>query len=274
MTQPTEKYIHGYDEWTRRWMSARTVDTDLPFLLPHLRPGIRVLDCGCGPGSITVGLARTVAPGEVVGLDIEARQLATARALADESGISNVRFEQGSVYELPFADGTFDVVVAHFVLEHVSDPARCLREMKRVLAPGGLAAVKDPYYPAFTWRPSLPEVTRSWELIRRAQERQGGSLAYSADLRSLLLEAGFARAEAEAVARTVISHQTSSVDPFAIMRHQLEDQGLRQTVVECGWASEGELNELSQALGRLGGRDDLFGFVVWVQALGWTPAAS
>lgn len=265
-----EKYIHGYDEWTRRWMAARTAGTELTFLLPHLRPGLRLLDCGCGPGSITVGLAQAVAPGgEVVGLDLEPRQLETARAFAAENEVTNVTFEQGSVYALPYDDASFDAAVAHFVIEHVSEPLRALKEIRRVLKPGGIAAVKDPFYPAFTWRPSLPEVVRAWELIRRAHRHSGGSEAYAADLRTLLLEAGFARTEAEAVARTVISHRSGPDEPFSIMQHQLRESGFRETVVKEGWATESELDELDQALGRLGQHPDLFGFVVWVQALAW-----
>ncbi|HEX6487712.1 MAG TPA: methyltransferase domain-containing protein [Candidatus Dormibacteraeota bacterium] len=268
-TERSEKYIHGYDEWTRRWMQTRTAEAELGFLLPHLRPGMRLLDCGCGPGSITVGLAEAVAPGDVVGLDIEPRQLETARVYAAERGAANLTFELGSVYELPFDDATFDAAVAHFVIEHVSDPLRALRELRRVLKPGGVLAVKDPYYPAFTWRPNLPEIQRAWELIARVREHNGSSETYSVDLRTLLLEAGFARTEAEAVARTVVSHFTGPQQPYAIMLNQLREPSLRSTVIEQGWADATELDGLDEALGRLGDRPDLFGFVVWVQALAW-----
>src|SRR5260370_28125306 len=120
-----EHYVHGYEEWTRRWMTTRTAERELAFLMPHLAPGRRVLDCGCGPGSITVGLARAVMPADVIGIDIEPRQLETARSLAAEGSIGNVRFEEGSIYEIPSPDASFDVAVAHFVIEHVSDPGPC-----------------------------------------------------------------------------------------------------------------------------------------------------
>lgn len=268
----TERYIHGYDEWARRWMAARTAESELAFLLPHLRPGMELLDCGCGPGSITVGLAAAVAPGgRVVGLDIEEKQLEIARAFASERGVTNLSLQQGSIYELPFADARFDAAVAHFVVEHVADPLRALKEVRRVLRPGGVAAIKDPYYPAFTWRPAIPEVARPWELIQRVRRHLGSSESYSADLRSVLLEAGFARTEAEAVARTVLG-RSDGPEPFAIMQNQLREEGFRRTVMERGWADEADLANLAAGLASVAGRPDLFGFVVWVQALAWVDA--
>src|ERR1700704_476217 len=81
-----EVYTHGYGGRAQEWMSQRRAAEAADFILPHLRPGMRVLDCGCGPGSITVDLATAVAPGEVIGIDIEQSQLDTARALAAERG--------------------------------------------------------------------------------------------------------------------------------------------------------------------------------------------
>src|SRR5688572_8059537 len=71
-------------------MAARTVTRDAAFLLPYLHPGMELLDAGCGPGSITVGLAEVVAPGGVVGVDLQAAQVEQARTLAAERGVTNV----------------------------------------------------------------------------------------------------------------------------------------------------------------------------------------
>src|SRR6476660_7491840 len=84
---PGEAYTHGYGEQPHRVMSQRTVAVDAAFLLPHLRPGMRLLDCGCGPGSITVGLAQHLTPGEVVGMDIGVVQVEAAHALAASAGV-------------------------------------------------------------------------------------------------------------------------------------------------------------------------------------------
>jgi ubiquinone/menaquinone biosynthesis C-methylase UbiE len=76
-------------------LAGRSVEVNAGFLLPHLRAGMHVLDCGCGPGSITLGLAVAVAPGEVVGIDIEPSQIDLARTRAEQQGCSNVRFDVG-----------------------------------------------------------------------------------------------------------------------------------------------------------------------------------
>ena len=266
----SERYLHGYEEWTREWMSQRTAARELAFAMPHLRPGMQVLDCGCGPGSITIGVAEAVAPGQVTGLDVEPRQIEAARALARERGVGNIRFESGSIYELPFPDASFDAAVAHFVIEHVREPIRALREMRRVLKPGGFAAIKDPYYPGFTFRPRVHAIERFEELMAKSQAHLGASSAYSADLRACLLEAGFARTWAEAGTETPAGDDDAPPMLTFVMQHQLRERAFRDTVLAQGWATEAELDDLAQEVVGLAERRDLFGFVVFVKALGWT----
>src|SRR5215207_5414518 len=103
-TTPTREAYSGDAPAVDAELATRTVAREAAFLLPHLRPGMRLLDVGCGPGSITVGLAAVLAPGEVVGLDLRPEPLAQARAEASRRGIANVRFEVGSAYALPFPD--------------------------------------------------------------------------------------------------------------------------------------------------------------------------
>ena len=267
-----ERYVHGYEDWTREWMAQRTATRELGFLLPYLSPGLTVLDAGCGPGSITAGLAEIVAPGDVVGMDIEPRQLAAAQRLAAERGIGNVRFEQGSVYALPFPDATFDVAVAHFVIEHVSEPLRALRELRRVLRPGGVVAIKDPYYPAFTFRPETAELRRFMELSELVRRHNGASDRYAADLRAYLRDAGFARTEATGGVENVAGSAASSAGLAMMLEHQVREAAFRETVLEQGWAAEAELDAISSASRSLASRDDLFGFFVYVCALGWVDA--
>jgi ubiquinone/menaquinone biosynthesis C-methylase UbiE len=88
-------------------------------------------------------VAALVAPGEVVGVDREPGQVDLARRRAGERGLVNARFAAGSLYALPFPDAAFDAAYAHTVLQHVREPLRALREIRRVLKPGGLLGLRD-----------------------------------------------------------------------------------------------------------------------------------
>lgn len=108
-------------------------------------PGERVLDVGCGSGAVTRTLARRVAPsGQAIGVDASPAVLKVARELAADAGVGNVvEFKQGDCRSLPFADASFDAVVAATTLSHVPDLARALAEMVRVTRPSGRVGVFD-----------------------------------------------------------------------------------------------------------------------------------
>ena len=146
-------YTHGHHASVLRSHQWRTVDNSAAYLRPLLEPGQRLLDVGCGPGTITADLAARVAPGEVVGVDTSAKVLELARAAAAAAGVTNVAFRTGDATSLPFEDDSFDVVHAHQVLQHLTDPVAALREMRRVTRPGGVVAVRDADYAAMTWYP-------------------------------------------------------------------------------------------------------------------------
>jgi ubiquinone/menaquinone biosynthesis C-methylase UbiE len=168
---PDTTYTHGHDDGVLRSHRWRTAANSAVYLSPHLAPGRTVLDVGCGPGTLTCDLARAVAPGRVVGIDAAADVVEAARADAAVSGPDNVTFEVADLFALPFADGSFDVVHAHQVLQHVADPVAALVEMRRVCRPGGRVAARDADYPTFTFWPPEPEVDRAiaayGELTRR-----------------------------------------------------------------------------------------------------------
>jgi SAM-dependent methyltransferase len=123
--------------------ATRTAASMVGFFLPYLCPGMRVLDCGCGPGSITVGLAEHVAPGEVIGIDLDPTHIALAQRCAADTGRANVRFARADIYTLPFPDATFDAVFCQSLLSHLREPAQALREIRRILQPAGLLGARE-----------------------------------------------------------------------------------------------------------------------------------
>src|SRR5437016_6053020 len=157
-------YTHGHHESVLRSHRWRTVDNSAAYAASYFVAGASVLDVGCGPGTITLDIARRVAPGKVIGIDASADVIAQAQR--DAAEVENVEFATGDIYALDFADASFDVVHAHQVLQHVPDPVGALREMRRVCKPDGVVAARDGDYGAYRWYPDEPEIDRWLELYR------------------------------------------------------------------------------------------------------------
>lgn len=183
------RYTHGHAESVLRSHRWRTAENSAGYLLPRLRPGMRLLDVGCGPGTLTADLAELVAPGPVVGVDGSASVLEQAPAVPAGADLS---FRQGDAYALAFESGSFDVVHAHQLLQHLGDPVAALREMRRVCAPGGVVAVRDSDYAGFTWWPEEPAIDRWLELYRRAARANGAEPDAGRRVLSWARDAGFA----------------------------------------------------------------------------------
>lgn len=170
----TATYTHGHHEAVLRSHTWRTAANSAAYLLAELPPHARVLDIGCGPGTITADLAALVPEGHVTGLDSAPGVLEHARETAAGRGVGNVAFETGDVHALEYPDGAFDVVHAHQVLQHVGDPVGALREMRRVCAPGGLVAARDADYGAMFWYPEVEGLLAWRGLYRRVARANGG----------------------------------------------------------------------------------------------------
>jgi ubiquinone/menaquinone biosynthesis C-methylase UbiE len=188
---PSDRYTHGHHESVLRSHTWRTAENSAGFLLSHLRSGQSVLDVGCGPGTISADIARLVAPGRVTGIDLSLEVIELARRSAEETNAANLSFLVADVYDLQFADSSFDVVYAHQVLQHLSDPVRALGEMRRVLVPGGLVAVRDADYGKFTWSPSDPRLERWMSLYHDITRRNGAEADAGRYLEGWVREADF-----------------------------------------------------------------------------------
>ena len=166
-------YTHGHAEPVLRSHRWRTAANSAAHLLPHLGAGMRLLDVGSGAGTITADLAGLVAPGRVTALEATEDALAHTRAGLAERGVE-ADLVVGDAHDLPFPDDAFDVVHAHQVLQHLADPVLALREMRRVCRPGGVLAVRDADYGAFTWWPQEPGLDTWLDVYRRTARANGG----------------------------------------------------------------------------------------------------
>src|SRR5437867_8482705 len=109
-------YTHGHHESVLRSHTWRTAENSAGYLLPHLRPGLSLLDIGAGPGTITADLAALVSPGRVTAVEVTEAALSLARTEADRRGQENIDFVVADVHALDLPGGSFDVVHAHQVL--------------------------------------------------------------------------------------------------------------------------------------------------------------
>jgi SAM-dependent methyltransferase len=184
-------YAPGFTDDVRGMLDARRADEHAAFLLEHLSSGDRVLDAGCGPGAITLGLAQAVGPhGLVVGVDAEPSQVEAARRAAHAAGVVNVRFEVGRAESLARPDAAFDAALAHGLIEHLAEPLTAVRELRRVVRPGGLVALCSSDWSGARVEPSTPDVVTALAAHRELRREAGGDPDAGARLATLAHEAG------------------------------------------------------------------------------------
>jgi ubiquinone/menaquinone biosynthesis C-methylase UbiE len=239
-------YTHGYAETILRSYDRRTAENSAGHLLAHLREGQRLLDVGCGPGTITADLAQRVAPGQVTGLDAEEAMTVRAATVARERGLTNVDFVVGDVHAMRFADATFDVVHAHQVLQHVTDPVGALREMRRVCRPGGYVAARDGDYAAFTWYPENPGMDEWRALYRAVARHNGGEPDAGRRLLHWAREAGFSEITPGAA---VVCHATPEARAAwgGMWAERVVATRIAEQAVESGLSTRDDLERMSRA---------------------------
>jgi len=185
------QYGMGYSDAFVKMLKKRTIETHAPFLIPYLKPGMKLLDCGCGPGSMTISLAKYAKNGQVVGVDIEDSQLEIARLDAKEAGIKNVVFQQASVLELPFADNTFDIVFSQGLLSHLQDPIIAVLEQKRVTKAGGIVVARTMYSSGIVYYPKNLLLEEASKFNFQPIQDNGGDPDLGIKLGELFRKAGF-----------------------------------------------------------------------------------
>lgn len=188
-----------------------------------------MLDVGCGPGAISVGLARAVAPGDLVGVDVEQSQVDLANAAAREAGQTNAGFQVADGTHLPFPNEHFDVAHFHAVLTYLPDTTTALAEVMRVLKPGGIVGAREYMSDSCFVEPNLGDLTRVHAMFRDLLIANGGHPQMGRELGVRFNEAGFIGIETgasfepakglgpfirPAIAEQAISHGIASRDDF------------------------------------------------------------
>lgn len=271
--EQTEEYTHGYcseqaKQQMREFLMQRTAGREAAFLLPHLCSNMRLLDCGCGPGTLTLSLAEVVAPGQVVGIDIDESEIENARTLAAQRDTTNVQFEVANICELPFPDHSFDAVFAHTVLQHLREPVKALTEIRRVLKSGGIVGVREEDQESNIYTPPDVALDKAIELFLKVWKHQGGDPFVARRHRALLREAGFARIVASASAEYWGTPEATRAfgELFASI---FEDPHFTEPLMAQGWADNVTLEKIAHAWRAWSEHPDAYFARVCCEAVGW-----
>ncbi len=273
-TDAASPYAMGYTEEFLGMLKRRNAARVASHFLPHLQPGMKVLDFGCGPGSISIGLADAVAPaGTLHGVDLEASQIDMATAAAKAGGHGNATFRVASVTDLPFDDATFDAAHGHAVLMHVPERDAALAELMRVLKPGGILSSRDMVCASNFFSPDPDgHLTRATTVFMKLLAANGGDPNLGRRLKGVLMAAGFSDVEA-----------TASFEPFAndddrafladFVRGWFLSPGMKGPAVELGLATEDEFNAWDEAVDAWCGHPGAFATFAWGEAVARRPSA-
>jgi SAM-dependent methyltransferase len=232
---------------------------------------MRLLDVGCGPGTITVDLAARVAPGPVIGIDREPSVIAEAqRLLAPDA---QIEFRSGDVYALEFPDASFDVVHAHQVLQHLTEPVAALVELRRVLRPGGILAVRDSDYGGFVWAPADPLLDRWIALYHDVCRHNGADADAGRHLLGWARAAGFAEIEPSSSTWTFADPDTRSWWG-SLWADRVTSSAFADQAVSYGLSTPAELKEIAAAWRGWAEHDDAFFAVLHAEMIARAPVCS
>jgi ubiquinone/menaquinone biosynthesis C-methylase UbiE len=253
-------YIDGTEPSEQERLAGLNRMTNRAFLeFLSVRPATHVLEVGSGLGLLAAEVASTAAEVHVVGLEQSPEQIAAAVTH------SNVRYVQGDAHRLEFADGSFDLVFARYLLEHVSDPAKVLREMRRVACQGGRVAACENDVTLLRLDPARPTFERVWTALQQHQRDLGGDSQIGRRLYRLFRTAGFTAIELSVQPEV---HWYASVGFASWIQNLIGNvQSARRGLIESRLCSQAQVDDSIAELTRLAQTDDASSHAVWNRAM-------
>ena len=268
MKDAQDVYTHGHHASVLRSHSWRTVENSSSYMLNLLEPGQDLLDVGCGPGTITIGLANRVFPGKVIGIDTSDEVLSCARQEAASYELDNIEFKNQNVYSLEYDDESFDVIHVHQVLQHLAQPVRALEQMRRLLRPNGFLAVRESDFGAFTWSPPDPLLDRWLELYYQVTNKNGADANAGRSLLAWVHAAGFSTTNVSGSTWTFADNDSRSWWG-GLWAERMIRSDLASQACDYGFSSPSELQSISNAFKKWSNSPDGYFSVFSTEVIAW-----
>jgi len=220
----TDGYAPGWAADAVGMMTARSAPDRAEFALGMLSNGDRVIDVGCGPGTITAGLARAIgSTGRAIGVDAQLSQIQAATAAAPESAA----FAVASAYALPLADQSVDMYFSHALYEHLSRPDKALAEARRVMRDGGILAVAASDWSRAEFSPRTDDVSEAMSGHYRLRREAGGDPFAGGQLAAWARAAGFIGITEHTRMRVDLGYRELAAYVATRLENRLDDPQLR-----------------------------------------------
>ena len=269
-TGSTPDYTMGYSEEYLRFLTRERSQQTISFLTPRLRPGLRLLDVGCGPGQVTAALAEAVAPGRTWGIDMEPSQVARARACARRRSCGQASFEVADAAQLPFDDGSFDVVTSCDLLAYVPEPSAALSEARRVLKPGGILFCHEMIIDSSFAYPDHEVLERGWQIFADLLQADDGHPQMGKELSRRLQDSGFADIQLSMTFETYAeAHEFDSF--FHLVKDWFLSPEIAGPAQQYGVGEEAELQRLSEQMDIWRATRGAFAAIAFGQAIAVKP---
>lgn len=252
-------YIHGYDprENIRLQDQASTLvellhsDTQYP-------AGSKVLEAGCGVGAQTVTLAQNSPSAYITSVDISESSVAEAKRRIEEVGCTNVVFQQGDIFDLPFGHEQFDHIFVCFVLEHLSNPIEALNCLKKFLKVGGTITVIEGDHGSTSFYPDSEEAHKAIRCQVELQKRAGGNANIGRELYPILNTVGFGSIRVSPRMVYVDSSKLHLVEGFIKKTFTAMIEGVRESALDAGMIDQPTFDKGIKDLYRTTEEDGVF----------------
>ncbi len=253
------KYVHGYDQRENiRLQDQASTLVELLHSDTFYPAGCQVLEVGCGVGAQTITLARNSPHAHITAVDISEISVAEAKKEIQGAGFTNVGFQQGDIFKLPFKPESFDHIFVCFVLEHLARPLEALNCVKNLLKGGGTITVIEGDHGSAYFYPDSEAAHKAIQCQVELQKRTGGNANIGRALYPLLNAAGFSSIHVSPRMVYVDSSKPQAVEGFTKNTFTAMIEGVRESSVDAGLIDEKTFDDGIKGLYRTTEADGVF----------------